>query len=54
MVVLVNAMHEEDQMKNQMARDATTLNIDFSKTQGQLTRQSVVQSVVISNTSKIL
>ena len=44
MDVLVTSKNKEDQIKIEGARVATTLNIDFSNTQGQLTPQSEVGS----------
>ena len=44
MVVLVTVKNDEDQIKNEGARLLTTLNINFSNIQGQLTQQSVVGS----------
>ena len=44
MYVLVPSKNREDPNKNEGARVATTLNIDFSNTQGQLTPQSEVRS----------
>ena len=53
MVVLVIPKNEEDPFKNEVARVAninegarvaTTLNIDFSHSQGQITLQSRVES----------
>ena len=45
MNVLVCSKYKEDPIKNEGARVvATTLNIDFSKRQGQLTPQSRVES----------
>ena len=38
MYVLVPSKNKEDRNKNEGARVATTLNIDFSNTQGQLTQ----------------
>ena len=43
-VILVTCKNEEDPLKNKDARAATTQNIDFSNTQGQLTTQSEVRS----------
>ena len=40
-VILVTCKNEEDPLKN---KDATTLNIDFSNTQGQITPRSEVGS----------
>ena len=42
MVFLVTCKNECDPIKNDSARVLTTLNIDFSDAQGQLTLQSVV------------
>ena len=39
MVVHVTSKNEEDQIEN----EATTLNMDFSNTKGQLTPQSVLR-----------
>ena len=44
MVVLLTCKNEEDPIKNEGVRVLTTLNIDFSTTQGQLTLQSRVES----------
>ena len=44
MDVLVTSKNKEDQIKIEGARVATTLNIGFSNTQGQLTPQSEVGS----------
>ena len=44
MGVLVACKNEEDQIKNEGARVVTTLFIDFSETQGQLTPKSVMES----------
>ena len=40
MVVLVTCKNEEDPIKNECARVVTTLFIDFSDAQGQLTPKS--------------
>ena len=53
-VILVTCKNEEDPLKNKDARVATTHNIDFSNTQGQITLQSEVESGRNSNSSKIL
>ena len=53
-VILVTCKNEEDPLKNKDARVATTQNIDFSNTQGQITLQSEVGSGRNSNSSKIL
>ena len=42
--VLVTSKNKEDPNKNDGARVATTLNIDFSHSQGQVTLQSRVES----------
>ena len=42
--VLVTSKNKEDPNKNEGARVATTLNIDFSHSQGQITLQSRVGS----------
>ena len=39
-VILVTCKNEEDPLKNKDARVATTQNIDFSNTQGQIILQS--------------
>ena len=54
MVILVTSKYEEDPIKTEGARVATTQNNDFSNTQGQLTPQSAVGSSCNSNTYKIL
>ena len=46
MDVLVTSKNKEDANKNEGARVATTLNIDFSHTQGQITPQSEVGDVM--------
>ena len=43
---------EEDTIKNKGARVVTTLFIDFSDAQGQLTPKSVIESCPNSNSSK--
>ena len=53
-VILVTCKNEEDPLKNKYARVATTQNIDFSNTQGQITPQSEVGSGRNSNSSEIL
>ena len=47
MVVLVTCKNEEELIKNKGARVFTTLFIDFSDTQGQLTLKSVMESCQI-------
>ena len=42
MVVLVTCKNEEDPIKNEGARVVTTLFIDFSVAQGQLTPKAVM------------
>ena len=54
MVVLVTCKNEEDSLKNEGARVVTTLFIDFSDAQGQLTPKSVMESCQNSNSSKLL
>ena len=54
MSVLVACKNEEDSIKNEGARVVTTLFIDFSDAQGQLTHKSFVGYCPISNHSKIL
>ena len=54
MVILVTSKNEEDLIKNEGARMLTTLSMDFSNTQGQLTPQSKDESGRKSNSSEIL
>ena len=54
MAILVTSKYEEDPIKIEGARVATTQNNDFSNTQGQLTLQSEVGSGSNSNPSEIL
>ena len=54
MVVLVTGKSEEDPIKNEGARVVSTLFIDFSDAQGQLTPKSVMESCQNSNSSKRL
>ena len=54
MNVLVACKNEEDSIKNKGARVVTTLFIDFSDAQGQLTLKSVMESCRDSNPSKLL
>ena len=49
---LLPAKNEEDPIKNEDARVLTRLYIKFSDTQGQLTPQSVVESIQNINSSK--
>ena len=53
MGLLVACMNEEDPIKNEGARVVTTLFINFSDAQGQLTPTSVVKSCPKSNSSKL-
>ena len=53
MGVLVACKNEEDPIKNEGARVVTTLFIDFSHAQGQLTPKSVMESCRNSNPSKL-
>ena len=54
MAILVTSKYEEDPIKIEGARVATTQNIDFSNTQGQITPQSEVRFGQNSNSSKML
>ena len=54
MAFLVASNNEEDLIQIEGARVVTTLFIDFSDAQGQLTRKSVMDSCRNSNSSKIL
>ena len=45
MAILVTSNYEEDPIKIEGARVATTQNIDFSNTQGQVTPQSMVKTL---------
>ena len=51
MSFLVACKNEEDLIKNEGARVVTTLFIDFSDAQGQLTPKSVMESCRNSNSS---
>ena len=53
MVVLVTCKNEEDPIKNEGARVFTTLYINFSDVQGQITLELVVVSGRNLNTSKL-
>ena len=44
MAILVTSKYEEDPIKIEGSRVATTQNNDFSNTQGQITLQSRVES----------
>ena len=50
---LVACKNEEDPIKDEGARVVTTLFINFSDTQGQLTPKSVIESCRNSNSSKL-
>ena len=54
MSVLVACKNKEDPIKNEGARAVTTLFIDFSHAQGQVTPKSVMESCRNSNLSKLL
>ena len=52
MVVLSTCKNEEDPIKNEGARVVTTLFIDFSDAQGQITPKSAMESFRNSNSSE--
>ena len=52
MGLVVACKNEEDPIKNEGARVVTTVFIDFSDAQGQLTPKSVMESCRNSNPSK--
>ena len=54
MDLLVACKNEEDLIKNEGARVVTTLFINFSEAQGQLTLKSVMESCRNLNPSKLL
>ena len=54
MGLLVACKNEEDPIKNEGARVVTTLFINFSDAQGQLTPKSVMESCLNSNSSELL
>ena len=54
MNVLITCKYEEDPIKNRGARVFTTLYVNFSDTQGQITLESVVVSGRNLNSSKLL
>ena len=54
MVILITSKYEEDPIKIESARVATTLNINFSNTQRQITPRSKVGSGRNSNASEML
>ena len=51
---LVACMNEEDPIKNEGARVVTTLFINFSDSQGELTPKSAMESCPNSNSSELL
>ena len=51
---LIACKNEEDPIKNEGARVVTTLFINFSDAQGQLTLKSLMESCRNSNSSKLL
>ena len=51
---LVACKNEEDQINNEGATVVTTLYINFSDAQGQLTQKSVMESCQNSNSSELL
>ena len=53
MGLLVACKNEEDPIKNEGARVVTTLFINFSKAQGQLTPKSAMESFQNSNSSNL-
>ena len=50
---LLACKNEEDPIKDEGAREVTTLFINFSDGQGELTRKSVMDSCRNSNSSKL-
>ena len=54
MTILVTSKYEENPIKIEGARVATTQNLDFSNTQGQITPQSEVGAGRNSNSSEML
>ena len=54
MGLLAACKNEEDPIKNEGARVVTTLFINFSDAQGQLTPKSVMESCRNSNSSELL
>ena len=53
MGLLVACKNEEDPIRNEGARVVTTLLINFSDAQGQLTPKSVMEPCRNSNSSKL-
>ena len=54
MGILVACKNEEDPIKNEGARVVTTLFINFSDAQGELTPKSVSESCLNSNSAELL
>ena len=54
MSFFVACKNEEDQIKDEGARVVTTLFINFSDTQGELTPRSVMESCPNSHSSELL
>ena len=54
MAILVSSKYKEDPIKTECARVATTQNIYFSNTQGQITLQSEVGSGQNSNSFEMI
>ena len=54
MSFLVGCKNDEDPIKNEGARVVTTLFINFSDAQGELTPKSVMESCPNSNSSEFL
>ena len=54
MGILFACKNEEDPIKNRGARVVTTLFINFSDAQGELTPKSVMESCLNSNSSELL
>ena len=54
MCLLVACKNEDDPIKNEGARVVTTLFINFSDAQGQLTPKSMMESSRYSNSSELL
>ena len=54
MCFFVDCKNEEDPIKNEGARVVTTLFVDFSDTQGQITLKSAMESCRNSNSSELL
>ena len=53
MIVLITCKYEEDPIKNRGARVFTTLYVNFSDPQGQITLESLVVSGRNLNSSKL-